>query len=552
MALHSLTLFIYILITHYPSTCFKLNHKFGKSSFFESIYACELYALKKMTQSTMIETKSIREGSIIEYISAKGLRRVALVNTKEGGLVKVVNEARKLFKVPFSRLTYHIEGKYAFGDLLRLEELLQELKLPMVEAIWHACLNDKKNLVSFNEISEIIWETSDPIHIFAGARLMSTFGSIYFSKISTGTVVYTPLPMNTVQSNLRDRATLKELKMKYNHRLIQAPKNSKSSPVTILHEPTASHDDGKQTTISEEIEDEKEWDENLGAVDLSQRALQAISNYENGLKQLVAESHPWMKEGIAKLILVESEVQKARELLDYLELAPTARNARKILEMIGRLAPHTNMEKYIMKIRDEFPVGVITEAKDLMENHLNLPDPDERIRRDLTYLNSYSIDRDGAQEIDDAISIERLDNGDEKVWIHISDVSRYVRPGSELSMEAERRMATLYLPDERITMFPEALTSELLSLGACPESYALSCGVVFDDVGSVVSCEVCPSKIKLTKKLGFSLLDQILLQSEIGPEGEAAGLGVGSTWKQREGGEGEGGEDAVGVMSGKC
>eukprot|EP01035_Chromulina_nebulosa_P017395 gene17395-22944_t len=75
-----------------------------------------------------------------------------------------------------------------------------------------------------------------------------------------------------------------------------------------------------------------------------------------------------------------------------------------------------------------------------------ITDPDERIRIDLKHLNCYAIDNEGALEIDDAISYELLPNGQDKLWIHIADVSRWIRPGSHLSLEAEKRMTSIYMP----------------------------------------------------------------------------------------------------------
>jgi len=102
---------------------------------------------------------------------------------------------------------------------------------------------------------------------------------------------------------------------------------------------------------------------------------------------------------------------------------------------MGVWSVHENVEKYIMQIRDHFPAEVMAEAQYLLDNWRTLQDPDERLRRDLRYLHSYAIDREGAAEVDDAVSIEYLENGDEKLWIHIADVSRWIRPGSQLSLE---------------------------------------------------------------------------------------------------------------------
>ena len=115
--------------------------------------------------------------------------------------------------------------------------------------------------------------------------------------------------------------------------------------------------------------------------------------------------------------------------------------------------------------------------------------------------------------MDDAISIERLQDGRDKLWVHIADVSKWIRPGSKLSLEAERRMASVYMPDERISMFPEKLSSELLSLGAKSDSFALSCGVTLSSSGDITSFEVCPSRVRVTRRLTYVQLDDLLSKS---------------------------------------
>jgi exoribonuclease R len=112
--------------------------------------------------------------------------------------------------------------------------------------------------------------------------------------------------------------------------------------------------------------------------------------------------------------------------------------------------------------------------------------------------------------VDDAISLQRIEGGFSKIWIHISDVSRWVSPSSQLFLEAERRMTSVYFSDEIISMFPPLLSQGLLSLGAREESCALSCGVMINEEGKVLSAEVFPSKIRLTKKLTYIQLDRIL------------------------------------------
>ena len=73
------------------------------------------------------------------------------------------------------------------------------------------------------------------------------------------------------------------------------------------------------------------------------------------------------------------------------------------------------------------------------------PDPDAEHRVDLTHLKSFAIDSADTKEVDDAISLERLEDG-VKLWVHIADPTRWLTLGSALEKEAARRALTLYLP----------------------------------------------------------------------------------------------------------
>lgn len=74
------------------------------------------------------------------------------------------------------------------------------------------------------------------------------------------------------------------------------------------------------------------------------------------------------------------------------------------------------------------------------------PDPDVHHRVDLTHLPVWAIDSAETTEVDDGISIERLADGTEKLWVHVADPSRWVAMGSKLDEEAARRSITMYMP----------------------------------------------------------------------------------------------------------
>lgn len=108
-----------------------------------------------------------------------------------------------------------------------------------------------------------------------------------------------------------------------------------------------------------------------------------------------------------------------------------------------------------------FPKRVLQEARTFGQE----VEPGERSRRvDCRSHEVVTIDPDDAKDFDDAICLQRADHGDWKLWVHIADVSHYVRPGTALDEEAARRGNSTYLVDRVIPMLPEALSNELCSL----------------------------------------------------------------------------------------
>jgi ribonuclease R len=107
-------------------------------------------------------------------------------------------------------------------------------------------------------------------------------------------------------------------------------------------------------------------------------------------------------------------------------------------------------------LRRSFPPGVERGAKDSR--------PPDVARRDLTALPTFTIDPVTARDFDDAISCEALGDEHWRVWVHIADVSAYVRPGNAVDREAYRRATSVYVPGAVEPMLPEALSNDACSL----------------------------------------------------------------------------------------
>jgi exoribonuclease-2 len=222
----------------------------------------------------------------------------------------------------------------------------------------------------------------------------------------------------------------------------------------------------------------------------------------------------------------ENTSRAAQEILTALGRPQTAQSAFDVLVELGLWSPHENL----FLRRSQIPVHFRREVLEVAQQCLDSPPPDpDSNRLDLTHLKVYTIDDESTQEIDDGLSLEYLDNGSQRLWMHIADPTRLVRPGDELDLEARRRSTTLYLPTGMIPMFPPELATGPMSLVQGNVCRALSFGVVLDETGNVQDYQIHASLIKPTYRLTYEDVDE-MLQLGIRAEPEIAAI---ASWAVR-------------------
>lgn len=156
---------------------------------------------------------------------------------------------------------------------------------------------------------------------------------------------------------------------------------------------------------------------------------------------------------------------------------------------------------------------------EVLEELDNIPDEvreeDKVGRKDLTGEVIFTIDGDDTKDIDDAISIKKLDNGNYELGVHIADVSYYVKPGTKLYDEAYERGTSVYLVDRVIPMLPHKLSNGICSLNPNVERLAQSCVMEIDNKGNVVSHEIFESVIKSRIQMTYKKVNKWLEQDII-------------------------------------
>ena len=138
---------------------------------------------------------------------------------------------------------------------------------------------------------------------------------------------------------------------------------------------------------------------------------------------------------------------------------------------------------YGRNVRQEFPPEVLAEAH-AYDNAVI--DPTEAAHRmDLRAIPIFTIDSAETKDIDDAISLQKLEDGGYELGVHIADVSHYVRPGSALDNEAFERATSIYYADKVIPMLPTQLSNGICSLNPEEDRLAFSCLMRLDSEGDI-------------------------------------------------------------------
>jgi ribonuclease R len=159
-------------------------------------------------------------------------------------------------------------------------------------------------------------------------------------------------------------------------------------------------------------------------------------------------------------------------------------------------------------LRRAFPRAVEAEAVEAAQSP-----PLDRPRKDLTDLPTFTIDPVTARDYDDAISARREDDGSIRVWVHIADVSAYVRPGTVLERETYRRATSVYVPGAVEPMLPEALSNDACSLVPGAERLAVTAEMVMRGA-DVVSAAFHRTRIRSDARLTYEQVDRVYAGEE--------------------------------------
>ena len=186
----------------------------------------------------------------------------------------------------------------------------------------------------------------------------------------------------------------------------------------------------------------------------------------------------------------------------------------EIIEVIGDPYNTNNMiEALIVRegMSETFSKPVLAEARSIATT---IPKDEIAKRKDLRNLPIITIDGDDAKDLDDAVYVKKLPNGNYKLIVSIADVSYYIQEGSMLDQEAFKRGNSVYLVDRVLPMFPKEISNGICSLNPDEDKLTFTCEMEIDQNGKVVDSDTYKSVIKSVRRMTYTNVNRMIAGEE--------------------------------------
>ena len=421
----------------------------------------------------------MEKGKLIEF-RVQGERRLAVAERPEGKKDWiVVDSAGQPHKIRPQRVEYTVNGDfYESSEIANfVAEVQPYLDPDSLEVAWEILVEENRS-VTPKEMAELLFSEQTSVACYAGHHLLSQ-DKIYFKKKGDS---YEP----------RSQTQVAEIQ----HQL--------------------------------EVEEQKNREKQEFIVHLQQALKGETIDWSNSDRSRL--------EMLEKLALQpEYKSRVVQEILSEVDRKVDSQTAFKLLVDIGWWSEHENL----FLRRSSYPINFPQKVIDVAQSRLQLsPTESDENRLDLTHLKVCTIDDESTTEIDDGLSIEYLDDGRSRLWIHIADPTRLVAPEDELDLEARRRSTSLYLPTGMVSMFPTELATGPMSLVQGQVCAALSFGVILDEAGAVAEYQINPTWIEPTYRLTYDDVDEMLhlsLQNEPEIADLAKWANLRKNWRKAQG-----------------
>ncbi|AFZ60544.1 VacB/RNase II family 3'-5' exoribonuclease [Anabaena cylindrica FACHB-243] len=428
------------------------------------------------------------KGTLVEF-RVQGDRRLGVVDRPDGKTRWfVVDERGQSHSLAPRQLTYIVNGQsYQPSEITNfLEQVNPYLDPSSLEVAWELLVDDGETITP-GKMANLLFSESEAVHCYAAHCLLSE-DKLYFKQKGEA---YEP----------RSAAQIAERK----HQIEVETQKAKGQQEFLARV--------EQALNGESVE----WQRP------DRQRLETLEKYAALMADIVR-----MGVNFDSLARAYPPPAPVLETMNMLGRSATPQAAFQLLIDLGWWSSHENLFLRRSSIPVQFPNKVLEVA----QQRLDFPPTDLDVNRlDLTHLKVYTIDDESTTEIDDGLSWELLPDGQERLWVHIADPTRWLIPEDELDLEARKRGSTVYLPTGMIPMFPEVLATGPMSLVQGKICCALSFGIVLNQTGSVEDYSIHPTLMKPTYRLTYEDVDEML---ELGVEAEPEIAAIANLAKRRK------------------
>ena len=244
----------------------------------------------------------------------------------------------------------------------------------------------------------------------------------------------------------------------------------------------------------------------ITVVKRNRRHLVALCDIFNGKKNLVCDDA-----GITESISVDNFNKLKTGYKILFEIIGVDRNRIncKFIKYIGKkdsLGMDVKSLVASFGVVEDFPIETLKQAADIP---LSVELQQKKGRVDLRDKTIITIDGIKAKDLDDAIRVEKLDNGNFLLGVYIADVSFYVQEDGAVDKEAYKRATSIYLADRVIPMLPENLSNGICSLNPQVERLTMACEMEIDAKGVVINSKIFEAVIKSKERMTYSDVNKI-------------------------------------------
>lgn len=446
---------------------------------------------------------NLKNDLLIQFQVSSGTRRLAVIVRPDGKRNWIVNDANGLSHSITAKQITFILGQSAkisrvgssenLAELDRLCQQKAEENVELLQLVWENVASgggiDDTNLTDVNSVADIIFGDTDPLNLYTTHLILSSDLVFFKERNIKGRILY----------EARTEAQVGDARLMLESQYLKQQERERRQLAF-----SRAYDKRSLDPLNDCIS-KRECDQLIEC--LKQLAAQLDSgvktdDLDNSFQKLDERSQSLVSEALSAT---------------GMKIKPSA--AVDVLVAWGIYSPHENLALINSGIPHltEFDSCCRQWVDQLLSQRP--VDLDRAIRTDLSHLNSYAIDSADTTEVDDAIS---WDPESDRVYVHIADPTRYFSDGvsNPLLQSVLRRVATLYLPDKKLTMFPMELATSLFSLdGLDADGCALSFGVRINDDGALdeESISITPSIISPPLRFTYDETERIL---KLDPENE--------------------------------